>query len=302
MALNPNVSCTSGDLDDVVVLSDTAPPHDGPVWMATLMQHRDADHVDGRPSPNWPDVDRVDEMMTACTETGAELVFLARVDAQLLGVEPRWDGVAVVKHPSRRAFEGPSVRPMNEEEHIAGNDGIERAITMCTHPMSWPALPNDAPDWSDVPHPPTEGDGPVVVLHVIRFNDGRADTDMVSYQNTAGRTAVPHGLRIAAWLEVEETVLGDGRSWDQVRFNAFPSKQAFMAVALDPRRLDAQAKHRDTAIADTYTMILRPIIDRLHQSLDLTHDDAACRTTWVSSRGRAPSHRLRTSRPSRREL
>jgi hypothetical protein len=52
-----------------------------------------------------------------------------------------------------------------------------------------------------------------------------------------------------------------------VRFDVFPSRGAFMAVALDPERLAVQAEHRETAIADTYTMILRPFIDRLTESL-----------------------------------
>ena len=39
-----------------------------------------------------------------------------------------------------------------------------------------------------------------------------------------------------------------------------------MAVARDPGRLAAQREHRETAIADTYTMILRPTIDRLAES------------------------------------
>ena len=60
-----------------------------------------------------------------------------------------------------------------------------------------------------------------------------------------------------------KNLLGDGRQWDEVRFNAFPSKAAFMAVVLDPARLEAQTAHREPAIADTYTMILRPVIDQL---------------------------------------
>ena len=47
--------------------------------------------------------------------------------------------------------------------------------------------------------------------------------------------------------------------WDQIRFNVFPSREAFMEVVLDPERLAAQAAHRETAIADTYTLITRPI-------------------------------------------
>ncbi len=74
-------------------------------------------------------------------------------------------------------------------------------------------------------------------------------------------------MRLAGWFKVEGTIIGDGRSWDQVRFNAFPSRAAFMAVVKDPERLRAQREHRETAIADTYTMILRPTIDRLAESL-----------------------------------
>ena len=46
--------------------------------------------------------------------------------------------------------------------------------------------------------------------------------------------------------------------WDQVRFNVFPSRAAFVAVALDPARLAAQADHREPAIADTYTAAAAP--------------------------------------------
>ena len=65
----------------------------------------------------------------------------------------------------------------------------------------------------------------------------------------------------------EVHIVGDGRTWDQVRFNVFPSKAAFMAVALDPERLAAQADHREVAIADTYTFIIRPQIDRIAELL-----------------------------------
>jgi hypothetical protein len=86
---------------------------------------------------------------------------------------------------------------------------------------------------------------------------------MDSYTSDAGKVAVPHGVRIAGWMGVDGTIIGDGRQWDEVRFNAFPSKAAFMAVVLDPARLEAQTAHREPANADTYTMILRPVIDQL---------------------------------------
>jgi hypothetical protein len=125
-------------------------------------------------------------------------------------------------------------------------------------------------DWADVPHPPTAEDGPVVVIHVLKFEAASAAAvtpdEMVAYQNAAMAVAVPHGARADGWFAVEGTILGDGRSWDQIRFNEFPSKAAFMAVVTDPARLEAQRGHREVAIADTYTMILRPTINRIAES------------------------------------
>ena len=40
-----------------------------------------------------------------------------------------------------------------------------------------------------------------------------------------------------------------------------------MAVVMDPARLEAQKNSREPAIADTYTMIVRPTIDRLADSI-----------------------------------
>ena len=87
------------------------------------------------------------------------------------------------------------------------------------------------------------------------------------YSGEAARIALPHGVRICAWFDVEGTVVGDGQSWDQVRFNVFPSEEAFLAVALHPDRLATQAERREPAIADTYTVMLRPMINRLAESI-----------------------------------
>jgi hypothetical protein len=106
-----------------------------------------------------------------------------------------------------------------------------------------------------------------MVLHVLKYKDDERRTEMATYTDHAGRVAVPHGVRLAAWFEAEGTIVGDGRQWHQARFNAFPSKEAFMAVVFDPARLEAQRDHREVALEDTYTMILRPRIDRLAESV-----------------------------------
>ena len=150
---------------------------------------------------------------------------------------------------------------------------MQETIVIGCQPIDIPEWPDgvDQPDWSDVPHPPTEDDGPVMVIHVLKYNDATdaamTPEDMDAYSRSAAETAGPHGVRVAGWFAAEGTILGDGRTWDQVRFNLFPSKAAFMAVVTDPARLEAQRAHREPAIADTYTMIVRPTIDRIAESI-----------------------------------
>jgi hypothetical protein len=152
---------------------------------------------------------------------------------------------------------------------------MEQTFVIGCQPMPSPGNPDgvELPDWSDVPHPPTAEDGPVMVLHVLKYAGAEAahisPEDMEAYSSAAGKVAIPHGVRIAAWFAVEGTIVGDGRSWDQVRFNMFPSKRAFMAVVSDPARLEAQKQHRETAIADTHTMIVRPTIDLNEESVSV---------------------------------
>ena len=150
---------------------------------------------------------------------------------------------------------------------------MESTIVMGSQPMIQPSAPAGfgSVDWDDVPHPPTDADGPAMVVHVLRFHDvaeaHATPTHMEQYQSEAAKVALRHGGRISGWFAVEGTIIGDGRAWHQVRFNLFPSRAAFMAVVADPARLAAQADHREVAIADTYTTIVRPVVDRLAESI-----------------------------------
>ncbi len=257
-------------------LAMTPPDEDGPVWMVNLMSYHEVAQYgpsdEGQPSEpiSGREADDLYSPIDVLTKIGAEVVFGADVDTQLLGDAPKWDRVGIAKYASRRSFVEMQQRSDFQEKHVHKAAGMAETIVMGCQPIASPGDDRDgsnAVDWSEVPHPPTAEDGPVTVIHVIRFHPGQADTGMVKYQNHAADVAVPAGVRISGWFGVEGTIIGDGRSWDQVRFNAFPSKAAFMAVVTDPARLAAQREHRETAIADTYTMILRPTIDRLAESI-----------------------------------
>ena len=271
MVANPALQMRYGTVDPAYAtrLATTPSAQDGPVWMVNLMHYRDrAEYADGRESTiSGQEADDRYAPFESLTAVGAELVFLADVESQLLGDTPRWDRVAVVKYPTRRAFIDMQAREDFAAAHVHKDAGMAETIVIGGVPIGSPPLPADAPSWADVPHPPTAEDPAVVVLHVLRYKEGEQRQEMATYTDHASQVAVPHGVRIAGWFEVEGTIIGDGRAWDQARFNAFPSKAAFMAVVFDPDRLAAQRDHREAAIADTYTMILRPIIDRLADSV-----------------------------------
>ena len=263
------------DREYALRLATTSPDVDGPVWMVNLMKYRDvADYADGRESSiSGREADDLYAPLGPLAAIGADVVFAGEVDQQLLGDSPSWDRVGVVKYPTRRSFIEMQSRPDFQELHVHKDAGMAETIVIGCQPIDAPSAPEGASpvDWADVPHPPTDDDGPVMVIHVLKYRDAAAASitpaEMAAYQRAAGEVAIPHGVRISGWFAAEGTILGDGRSWDQVRFNLFPSKAAFMAVVLDPARLEAQTSSREPAIADTYTMIVRPVIDRLAASL-----------------------------------
>ena len=256
------------DRDYGLRLATRSPDDDGPIWMVNLMRYREravySDGSDGGRSGREADDEYAP--VDVLTDIGADISFLAEVETQALGTGPAWDRVAVVRYPTRRAFIDMQSRSDFRERHVHKEAGMAATIAMGCVPMAVPALPEDMEevDWAAVPHPPTDDDGPLMVIHVLSFHDPdgaeRTPEHMSAYQRVAAESAAAQGIRIGGWFSVEGTILGDGRRWHQVRFNEFPSRRAFMAVVNDPRRLEAQRDHREAAIADTYTLMTRATI------------------------------------------
>lgn len=261
------------DRDYGNTLATTAPDDDGPVWMINLMRYKDAaEYVDGRETElTGREADDEYTPHGPLAAVGAEIVFVANVEDQFFQDEPKWDRIAVVRYPTRRAFIAMQERSDFQEAHEHKEAGMAETIIIGGQPLEFPTSPETV-DWADVPHPPTDEDGTYTVVHVIRFHeeDGATATPdhMEAYQEVAGSVAVPNGVRIDGWFTAEGTIVGDGRSWHQVRFNTFPSKRALMAVFSDPDRLVAHSEHRDTAIADTYGFGVRPVVNRLLASVE----------------------------------
>lgn len=272
-------------------LATMPPEQDGPIWMVNLMAYKRQAVYEGEEADvSGREADDRYAPVDVLADIGATVAFLGDVEEQLLGDSPRWDRIGVVRYPTRRSFIEMQSRPDFQDRHVHKEAGMAETIVAGCLPL--PSLQDGAGsdalvDSTDVPHPPTDDDGPVMVLHLIRFHPGMADTEMVAYQDHAMRVAGRHGGRVSAWFAVEGTIVGDGRTWDQVRFNRFPSKRAFMAVVLDPDRLAAQRSHREAAIADTYTLVLRPTIDRLTASVA----EAVRRNARASSAGMGLANR-----------
>lgn len=250
-------------------LATTPPEDDGPIWMVNLMKYREkADYADGRQADiTGKEADDLYAPLGPLKAIGAQVVFLAEVDSQFLNDSPKWDRVGIVKYPSRRSFIEMQTRKDFQELHHHKEAGMAETIVAGCLPMPLPELPASAPTWDEVPCPPTADDPYVVVIHVLKFHDDERRDQMATYTDHAGKIAVPMGVRLAAWTQVEGTIMGDGRQWDQIRFNVFPSREAFMKVVFDPERLEAQKSFREPAIADTYALITRPSIDRLYESI-----------------------------------
>lgn len=260
------------DHDYGLKLATTAPEDDGPVWMVNLMRYRErAEYADGRETAlTGREADDEYAPLGPLAAVGAEIVFVADVEDQYMGDEPRWDRIGVVKYPTRASFIAMQQREDFQKAHEHKEAGMAETIVVGSLPLAPAGIP-DPVDWAEVPHPPTDEDGPYTMVHLIRFHDDEGATvtpdGMEAYQEVAGSVAVPNGVRIDGWFSAEGTIVGDGRQWHQVRFNTFPSREAFLAVASDPGRLEAQSGHRETAIADTYALGVRAHVNRLAESV-----------------------------------
>lgn len=109
------------------------------------------------------------------------------------------------------------------------------------------------------------------MIHLMHFGDRVASTEpgkpdlsgrdaIAAYEQSVGLSALPLGVRPVAVFEVEGVLIGDGRPWEEVRLNRFPSHAAFRALTTDPTWLAHQAG-RAAALADTYALMTLPIVD-----------------------------------------
>ncbi|HZR79680.1 MAG TPA: hypothetical protein VFD92_01175 [Candidatus Binatia bacterium] len=259
---------------------EVTPEDDRPFYAVTFARHRArAAYPDGRPTDlTGADADALygDLVRPILADVGAEAIFLGDVERTLIaGDGAGWDRVSVVLYPSRAAFLAMLKRSDHRAAAVHEAAALERAIALVTEPAA-NQVPEDLRrlDLSALPFPPTASDSPVNVVHLIRFNeiaryaDGRA-TDLTGrealalYEQHRTPQAFPLGVRPGIVLEVEGELIGDGRAWDEVRLNNFPSHAAFAELVRAESLIEAGYEDREAALADTYALLVAPALNRV---------------------------------------
>ena len=138
------------DQDYAIKLATTAPDDDGPVWMVNLMRYKEqAEYADGRETTlTGREADDEYAPFGPLAAVGAEVVFVADVEDQFIGEEPKWDRIGVVKYPTRAAFIEMQRRDDFQKAHEHKEAGMAETIVIGTQPLQFPEIPNPV-DWRD---------------------------------------------------------------------------------------------------------------------------------------------------------
>lgn len=257
---------------------ETAPADDGPFYMVNFIRHGErAVYRDGRASDlTGEEADALygQLVLPILAGIGARPFYLGGVErAPLPGDGAGWTQVAIVLYPSRAAFVAMLGRPDFRAAAPHKVAGVERSIVLVTEPAPG-QLPEDLRrvDLTMLPFPPTSDDPPVNLVHLLDFNDraqyadGRR-TDLTGreafeiYEQNRIPQALPLGVRPGITLEVEGELIGDGRAWEEVRLNNFPSRAAFEELVRTESLTAAGYEHRLAGLADTYAVLAAPIVN-----------------------------------------
>jgi hypothetical protein len=123
-------------------LATTPPAEDGPVWMVNLMKYKErAEYADGRETTlSGREADDEYAPLGPLAAIGAEVVFVADVEDQFLGAEPKWNRIAVVRYPTRAAFLAMQQRDDFKQAHHHKEAGMAETIVMGSLPLKAPTF------------------------------------------------------------------------------------------------------------------------------------------------------------------
>lgn len=171
-----------------------APEEDREVWMLNLMKYKPVANYgdDATSGISGREADDIYAPTAVLADLGATVPLFGDVTAQM-GDDVAWERIGIVRYPSRASFFAMQNRDDFQKQYVHKEAGMERTIVMGCVPAA-------------VADPATAGSGPLV-MRVRRFVDGAAPVPD------------PDGVVPVAHFTVDGVILGDGRRWDDVRFD-----------------------------------------------------------------------------------
>lgn len=100
------------------------------------------------------------------------------------------------------------------------------------------------------------GEGPVVILNLLKFNEPGGREAFAAYSALSGPLLAREGGELFYMAEAGPTVAGE--DWDTVAMIRFPSIEAFMRLAGDPEYLEKAPALRKAALERTLWMVTQP--------------------------------------------
>ncbi|MBL8776266.1 MAG: hypothetical protein JNK12_10055 [Acidimicrobiales bacterium] len=172
------------------------PEDDTPFWAVNLMKYKArADYGDdGDQGRTGREADDAYTPYGPLAEIGAMIAFAGDVVEQR-GSSPTWDRIGIVRYPHRAGFFAMQQRDDFKDQHVHKEAGMEATIVMS-------CLPVEGAPLAATP------DGGTVVLRVRRF-PGEAPAD----------ERLPDGITPLSRFAVEGVIVGDDRTWHEVRFD-----------------------------------------------------------------------------------
>lgn len=276
-----NPSFGTVDREQVRRMMETAPEDDGPFYMVNFLRHRDrAVYPDGRQSDlSGREAANLysNLLLPVLIEIGAMPVYVADVEVGMIDDDQAaWTQIGVVRYPSRAKFFEMVERSDVDEIRIHKDAGIEKSLALVANPSD-AQLPEFLRrlDLSTVPFPPTPEDPPIAIIHLLNFHD-IAQYEDGRETNLTGREAmalyeqgrqdqgvIALGVRPGLVLDIEGEMIGDGRVWDELRINNFPSRATFAQITTAEALDESGIVHREAAIAETYALLTAPMVNEV---------------------------------------
>lgn len=222
------------------------PDEDTPFWAVNLMKYRErADYgAEGDQGRTGREADDAYTPFGPLAEIGAMIAFAGDVVDQR-GSDPTWDRVGIVRYPHRAGFFAMQQRDDFKEQHVHKEAGMAATIVMA-------CLPVEGAPLAATP------EGGTVVLRVRRFAGDAPDAAVAQADEP-----LPDGVTPLSRFAVEGVIVGDARTWDEVRFDHVADGA------------DAEALLDLGGAAEGFAIVVTPTapFDRLAESV-LTADEA----------------------------